>query len=262
MPALLGLKGNLEMAGIKAFHRSECPGWRWGTQRLQAPQSLTRSGHCRPFSAAQVRKVGPGWKGSGDPGLVVPAPGQSSLLSVVPRLGFWESQPPWTLAHTPCFAARLVTVCAASPGEHHAGPFTCTAGAFSDLQPCSAAGPEQSQAFPAPPPRSLSPTAACSSVRGIEEEGRLILPPPQPLRSAVVVRRLNQIQGHGAGEVGSSKTWEARARWQGCPRMAMSREGSRRSGLLALPILPSWPAPSLPQSFPETLPWPLSCTSS
>lgn len=68
-------------------------------------------------------------------------------------------------------------------------------GAASDLQPCSAAGPEQSQACPASP----IPFPFPLGFEGIDGEGCSSLSPPKLLRSAMTVQRLNQIQVHGIG---------------------------------------------------------------
>lgn len=129
VPALLGLKGNLEMtlasrlstavsvlAGGSGAHRDS------GTTE---PDQAGTAGLSQLLRSARWVQAG---KAQGDPRLVVLPLVRGSLLRVVPRLGFWRSQPSLDSCPTPCFATRLVTVCAALPGEHHAGPFTCTAG--------------------------------------------------------------------------------------------------------------------------------------
>ena len=69
-------------------------------------------------------------------------------------------------------------------------------GASSDLQPYSAAGPEQSQAFPAPlPSRSLSPMALKEQMRRSSHCSYL----PEPHRSAMTAQRLNHLQSLGMG---------------------------------------------------------------
>lgn len=191
MPALLGLAGNLEMTLASRLSTAVSVLYRSGHRASSGTTEPDQRRHCRPFSAAQVRKVGPGLeKGSGRSraGCLGPCQSGAPCSAWFPGSGFWRSQPPLDSCPT-LLRSPPVTVCAASPGEHHAGPFTCTAGGLSDLQPCSAAGPSRARPQPPPTPASPLPHSSLLFCKGIEEEGRLVHsshpPTPQPLRSAV-----------------------------------------------------------------------------
>lgn len=128
VPALLGLKGNLEMTlasrlstavSVPAGRTGVCrtpgstePGWEIAPGLLNGPRLECGAG------VGRCREI-PGW---------VSCSWQGLPARVVPRLGFWMSQPSLDSCPTPCFATRLVTVCAALTGKHHAGPSTCTDG--------------------------------------------------------------------------------------------------------------------------------------
>lgn len=126
VPALLGLKGNLEMtlASRLSTAVSVLAGRRQARRiRGSSEPDLERTTGRSQLPSFAVRVWG--GKVEGDPRLVVRLLGRGSLPRVVPRLSFSMSL---DSCPTPCVATRLVTVCAALTGEHHAGPSTCTDG--------------------------------------------------------------------------------------------------------------------------------------
>lgn len=161
------------LAGGSGAHRDS------GT--TEPDQAKVTAGLSQLLRSARWVRAG---KAQGDPGLVVLPLVRGSLLSVFPGSVSGGPSHPWTLAPPLLRSPPRDCLCSFARGSITLVPLSAQPGPSLDLQPCSAAGPEQSQAFPAssPPAPPLSPTAACSSVRESRGRGAACSPHlPQPL---------------------------------------------------------------------------------
>lgn len=115
VPALLGLKGNLEMT-LASRLSTAVSVLAVGSRGEGQGEGSGQHGDCYASTPLPV----PGEEREaveGDPRLGVLSLGRGSLPRMVPRLRLWMSQPSLDACRTSCFATCLVTVCAALTGQ-------------------------------------------------------------------------------------------------------------------------------------------------